>query len=189
MYLFFDTETTGLPRNYKAPLTNSSNWPRLVQHAWIITDEAGAELEKHEYIIKPEDFTIPYQATKLHGITTEQANTEGILLEIVLREFVSALNEAEVLVAHNFNFDSKILGAEFVRKKMKSPLFNKPHICTMKSTTNFCNIPGPYGYKWPTLTELHLKLFGTDFKEAHNAIVDVKACAKCFFQLKKLSVL
>ena len=27
MYLIFDTETTGLPKNFKAPITDTDNWP------------------------------------------------------------------------------------------------------------------------------------------------------------------
>ena len=39
MYLFFDTETTGLPRNWKAPVTHLNNWPRMIQIAWIACDD------------------------------------------------------------------------------------------------------------------------------------------------------
>ena len=92
MYLFFDTETTGLPRNYKAPLTDSRNWPRMVQIAYLIADETGDELERHDHIIKPEGFTIPNRASRLHGITTEKAINEGVLLEPILNEFAAAID-------------------------------------------------------------------------------------------------
>ena len=42
-------------------------------------------------------------------------------------------------------------------------------------STDFCAIQGPYGYKWPKLSELHFKLFRTHFEEAHNAAVDIAA--------------
>lgn len=188
MYLFFDTETTGLPKNHNAPLSDSRNWPRMVQIAWLLADEDGTEKYIRDYIIKPEGFVIPPQAVKIHGITTEKANEEGVQLESVLNEFALTINSAEMLVAHNFDFDVKIIGAEFIRKNISSRLFKKPFICTMKSTTNFCKIPGNYGYKWPTLTELYYTLFRSDFKEAHNALFDVKSLAKCFFELKRLNV-
>ncbi len=35
-YVFFDTETTGLPLNWKAPVTELENWPRLIQLAYIV---------------------------------------------------------------------------------------------------------------------------------------------------------
>ncbi len=53
MYLFFDTETTGLPRNYKAPVSDSNNWPRMVQIAWRLMDEKGGEIDSQDFIIKP----------------------------------------------------------------------------------------------------------------------------------------
>lgn len=59
----------------------------------------------------------------------------------------------------------------------------------MESSTDYCKLPGPYGYKWPSLSELHYKLFNHNFEEAHNANIDVKACAKCFFKLKSEGVL
>jgi DNA polymerase III epsilon subunit-like protein len=104
----------------------------------------------------------------------------------VLQDFQSLINQAEYLVAHNMSFDEKIVGAEFLRNRMPDGTSTKKKICTMQSTTNFCAIEGPYGYKWPKLSELHYKLFGTGFEEAHNAAVDINATAKCFWELKRL---
>ena len=56
----------------------------------------------------------------------------------------------------------------------------------MHGTTDFCKISGPYGYKWPKLSELHYKLFKKGFDEAHNAAVDINATAKCFWELKRI---
>ena len=103
-----------------------------------------------------------------------------------LQKFQSLINQAEVLVAHNMSFDEKIVGAELLRAGMYNSIPAKNKICTMQSTTNFCAIDGPYGYKWPKLSELHYKLFRTDYEEAHNASVDITATAKCFWELKRL---
>ena len=86
MHLFFDTETTGLPRDYRAPVSNSRNWPRLVQLAWLVTDDQGTEYKSLEYIIKPEGFAIPREASRIHGITTELARQRGADLGAVLAE-------------------------------------------------------------------------------------------------------
>ncbi len=88
-------------------------------------------------------------------------------------------------VAHNMSFDEMIIGAEFLRNKMVNSLDTRNKICTMHSTTNFCKLDGPYGYKWPKLSELHYKLFSTGFEEAHDASVDITATAKCFWELRK----
>jgi len=115
MYLFFDTETTGLPGNWKAPMTDLNNWPRLVQLAYLLFDNHGNKISSGDHIIKPDGFTIPNEASKIHGISTERANNDGIDLLTVLKDFQSLINQAEYLVAHNMNFDEKIVGAEFFK--------------------------------------------------------------------------
>lgn len=189
MYLIFDTETTGLPRNYNAPLSDLNNWPRLIQIAWLKYDSSGTLLSRRDYIIKPQGFTIPNDVAKVHGISTEKANNEGISLKTVLNEFSIAITQSKILVAHNMGFDEKIVGAEFLRETISSRLFQTTRICTMKSSTHFCGIPGLHGYKWPSLSELHFSLFNTVYKEAHNAAIDVTACARCFFELKKRGII
>ena len=185
MYLFFDTETTGLPKNWKAPVTDVDNWPRLVQLAYCFSDRDGNKLSGGDFIIKPAGFTIPAEAAKIHGITTERAEKEGIDLRGLLRDFQELIGLAEYIVAHNMSFDEKIIGAEFLRNGMPDALAAKKKICTMHSATEFCAIPGPRGYKWPKLTELHGKLFQTGFEEAHNAAADVAAMVKCFWEMKR----
>lgn len=189
MYLFFDTETTGLPLNWKAPVEDVNNWPRLVQIAWILYNENAEKILSRDYIIKPQNFTIPEDASRVHGITTERAMTQGVPLIDVLNEFSQTIDQTEYLIAHNMSFDEKITEAEFIREKISSNLFKIKKICTKDESTNFCKIPGNYGYKWPKLSELHIILFGKDFEEAHDALVDVTACAKCFFELKKRNII
>ena len=185
MYLFFDTETTGLPSNWKAPVTDLNNWPRLVQLAYLVYDTNGNKIKEEDIIIKPEGFTIPTDVSRIHGITTESALREGKSLSEVLNQFHLLISQAEFLVAHNMSFDEKIVGAEFLRLGMQNSIPAKKKICTMESSTNFCAISGPYGYKWPKLSELHYKLFETSFEEAHNAAADINATAKCFWAMRE----
>lgn len=189
MYLFFDTETTGLPKNWKAPVTDTNNWPRLVQLAYLVYDEAGVEIGAGDYLIKPEGFTISAEATRIHGISQERAQREGLPLEPVLTDFHQLIQQAQYLVAHNMSFDEKIIGAEFLRQGLPNLLPHKNKICTMQGSTDFCAIPGPYGYKWPKLSELYDRLFQAQFEEAHNAAVDIKATARCFWALRANNVL
>lgn len=184
-YLFFDTETTGLPKNWKAPVTDLNNWPRLVQLAYVVYDEMGNKLKAANHIIKPVGFTIPQESTKIHGITQEQALTEGEPLEDVLNSFLSVMKEGCILVAHNIAFDEKILGAEYLRTIKRNPLDGRPKICTMESTIHFCALPGNYGFKYPSMQDLHKKLFDCGFEDAHDAFVDVNAMVRCFFELRK----
>ena len=186
MYLFFDTETTGLPRSWKAPVSDLDNWPRLVQLAYLYYDANGNKISSGDLIVKPEGFTIPVDASRIHGITTERALKEGLSISSVLRNFNSLVEKSSFLVAHNMSFDEKVVGAEFLRNGMYNSIASKSKICTMERTTNFCGINGPYGYKWPKLSELHYKLFKTSFDDAHNAAVDITITAKCFWELKRL---
>lgn len=190
-YLFFDTETTGLPQNWSSPVTDLTNWPRLVQLAWVLYKD-GYEAEAKDYIVKPENFWIPEDSAKVHGITHEKAMQEGKNLAVILAEFKDLIEKSDFLIAHNMSFDEMIIGAEFLRKGMNNVLDNKNKICTKEISTNFCAIPSASGYKefkWPKLSELHIKLFGNDFAKAHNAYVDVVATAKCFWELKNRRII
>lgn len=189
MYLFFDTETTGLPQNWKAPITDLDNWPRMIQLAYLLADADGNKITGGDFIIKPVGFTIPEDAAKIHGISTERALKEGRDLAAVLLDFQAAVGRAEHLIAHNMSFDEKIVGAEFLRNGMPNTLPAKTRICTMHSSTNYCALPGPYGFKWPKLMELHRKLFQKGFEEAHNAAADISATARCFWELKRLGII
>lgn len=189
MYLFFDTETTGLPKSWKAPVSDIDNWPRLVQIAWLFFDKEGNQITSGDFIVRPEGFVIPADSSSIHGISTERALMEGLPLREVLQKFQEAISPAEFLVAHNISFDEKIVGAEFLRLGSVNILEQKLKICTMEKATNFCAIEGPYGYKWPKLSELHQKLFGKDFPEAHDAAVDIRATATCFWEMKRRGIL
>ena len=89
MYLIFDTETTGLPKNWNAPITDSDNWPRAIQIAWQLHDSMGKVLEHQDYLIKPDGFDIPYDAERIHGISTELAQRDGIALQEVCLLYTS----------------------------------------------------------------------------------------------------
>lgn len=188
MMLFFDTETTGLPKNCYAPVTQTNNWPRMVQLAWLQYDNQQNLISESDHIIKPNGYTIPSEASVIHGITTDFALRKGSELSSVLSEFSTIVNGSNLLIAHNMDFDEKVIGAEYVRIGLKSSLFDTQRLCTMKTTTDLCRIPGNYGYKWPKLSELHRFLFGSDFEDSHDASIDVKICAKCFFELVKRGI-
>jgi DNA polymerase-3 subunit alpha len=190
MYLIFDTETTGLPRDYNTPMSEVDNWPRLVQIAWQLHDGKGNLLSNHNYIIRPEGFTIPYNAEKVHGISTNRALAEGHDLKQILGIFEGDVRQANFLVGHNIEFDINVVGSEYHRAKATMPL-TAPQLDTKDLSTEFCALPGGRGgkFKWPTLTELHQRLFGKGFGDAHDAAYDVDATARCFFGLITQGVL
>lgn len=186
--LFFDSETTGLPKNWKAPVEQLDNWPRLVQIAWQVYDSNGDLLEEHEYIIKPIGFTIPSEASDVHKITTEKALETGEDLLTILNIFSSSVKGCGLLVAHNYSYDYNIMGSELLRNGLENSLKDKEHLCTMKASTEFCKIPGPHGYKWPKLEELYDILFRESFN-AHDALDDIRATARSFWALQRMNIL
>jgi DNA polymerase III subunit epsilon len=188
MYLFFDTETTGLPQNWKAPASDLNNWPRLVELAWLLCDEEGNDIEGKSAIVRPDGFQIPAEAAAVHGISTPRALAEGVELEPLLKDFARAVEVSRVLVAHNVSFDEKIMGAELLRTGLRTGFDERERYCTMKTSTELCAIPSRYGFKWPTLSELHQRLFGAIPDGAHAAGTDVEVCARCFFEMKRRGI-
>jgi|TARA_R110002020_G_scaffold103640_2_gene242815 DNA polymerase-3 subunit alpha len=191
MYLIFDTETTGLPRNWNAPLTDSDNWPRCIQIAWQLHDAMGNVIEHEDYLIQPDGFNIPFDAEKIHGISTELAQQDGIPLAEMLQKFSAVLEKTKFIVGQNVGFDLNIMGAEFLRLNQENILPNFPVLDTCTETTaQLCQIPGGRGgkFKLPTLSELHEFLFNERFAEAHNATADVEATTRCFLELVRRQI-
>jgi DNA polymerase III epsilon subunit-like protein len=190
MYLFFDTETTGLPKKWDAPLKDLNNWPRLVQLAWLEFDKDGNQISSGDYIVKPSGFEIPEEAARIHKITTQDAINKGYKLKDVLNVFNSIVTKSTYLVAHNIAFDEKILGAEFLREYVKTDFNEKKQVCTMESTVDFMKLPAAKGgYRFPGLSDLYRKIFGEGFSESHNAFADIQATAKIFWELEKQGVI
>lgn len=191
-YLFFDTETNGLPRNYQAPISATDNWPRLIQIGWIVTDADGNELQAADHLVYPDGFTIPSDVERLTGISYSRARADGEDLKQVLTAFMQQFDAVKHVVGHNIDFDLHIVGSELYRKGLSTTtILSKPSICTMRSTIDFCKIP-PFTYgswKFPKLQELYKKLFGTQFDQAHNAMNDIRATKQCFFELKKHGII
>jgi len=191
MYIIFDTETTGLPKRWDAPITDTDNWPRCIQIAWQLHDEMGNLVEHQDYLIKPDGFNIPFDSEKIHGISTELATEEGVPLQDVLVKFNEALSKAKFVVGQNIGFDINIMGCEFYRYSVDSPMASMPILDTCTEVTaDLLKLPGGRGgrFKLPNLTELHSYLFGVPFAEAHNATADVEATTRCFFELVRREV-
>ena len=191
MFLVFDTETTGLPKKWNAPVSDSNNWPRCIQLAWQLHDAKGDLISNHSYLIKPENFTIPFEAEKIHGISTDLALETGKNLTEVLELFIKDYNKSGFLVGHNVKFDINIIGAELFRVGHPIDITKKDVLDTCSElTAQVTKLPGGRGgkYKYPTLIEIYSILFQEKFNEAHNASADVEATSRVFFELVRKSV-
>ncbi len=191
MYLIFDTETTGLPKRWGAPISDTDNWPRCIQIAWQLHDDMGNLIEHQDYLVQPDGFNIPYDAERIHGISTELAQQQGIALQEMLEKFNHALSKTKFIVGQNVGFDINILGCEFYRLGIESPMTQMPVLDTCTEVTaELIKLPGGRGgkFKLPTLTELHQFLFNQPFAEAHNATADVEATTRCFLELIRTEI-
>jgi len=203
MYIFYDTETSGLA-NHRQPAHHPSQ-PYIVQMGAIMTDDKLVEVARLNCIVRPEGWEIAPSVTETHGISVEEAKAQGIKLpacdihgitqqmamekglpiSIAMGLFNEMCGMADVAVAHNVDFDKKMIEAEYHRLNW-GYFYPDTSVCTMKSTTDLCKLPGKYSsYKWPKLEELHEFLFGHKFEDAHDAMVDIEATIRCFKELKK----
>jgi len=180
--LFFDTETTG-KADFRLP-PDAKCQPRIVQLAALLTTFDGQEMASLNVIIKPDGFTIPKEASDIHGITTELALGYGVEEISALRVFDQMLMRAQTAVAHNFQFDHLVLSR---RSIIRNRALDYRAFCTMRAMTPICKLPNTSGYsdyKRPKLQEAYKHCYGVEFDGAHDAMADVRACAKVYFWLQ-----
>lgn len=186
--IIFDTETNGKPKSYGKKMTDLWNWPRVIELAWRgVTIETREVWADHSFLIKPHGWKIPVEQFWIdHGFSTEKNELSGATMPSVLGLFSLHAKNADVIVAHNMDFDHPVLGAEMIRYKVTTGK-SLIKICTMKSGTDFCKLPGGRNgeYKWPKLEELYKALFGKSFTGAHAAGNDMDATMECFFEMVK----
>ena len=195
--LVFDTETTGLPADQNAPLTDSAKWPYIIQLSFMVFDTESKEILEYSDSIICLDTSVHISpgSIAIHQITAERSQREGIPIQYALANLAEHMSDADVIVGHNIIFDKRMLMVELHRNKMKNCLYKNgtviPEYCTMKRTTALCKLPSINkttgevytNYKYPTLTELHTYLFTTKPRGAHNAIADVMICLRCYVML------
>lgn len=176
MYLLFDTETTGLLHED----------PHIVQLAALLANAQYETIGEVNLLIKPDGWVVPEELVKVHGISTERAARYGVPIAAALSVFDGMERQAQVLVAHNINFDHAIINLEY-RRLGWMRWRGKRRFCTMLESEGLVAIPSPfrYGYKWPTLIEAHEKFFGEGFANAHNARADLQACLRVFKHLQE----
>lgn len=186
MYIIFDTETNGKPKDFNAKMSNVDNWPRITQLGYQVYNNKKELIKEVQHLVIPDGWEIPKEKFFIdNNMSTDRCLKYGKPIKEVLTEFINDLESCIYLVAHNIQFDYNVVGAELIRLGLKSK--NKPQkVCTMLNSMDVLKIPNTHRYsqyKWPNLTELHKYFFGTGFDGAHDAMDDVRATAKCYFKL------
>lgn len=181
--LFIDTEASGLPKKWELPYSAKDNWPFCVQVSWIIYTKDGQKVKQEDHFIKENDFTITKSATKIHGITQSFLLENGKSRKEVINLLSMDIAKFQPLITGHFmQFDYHMLGADFYRTGIENPVKKEMTFCTMLATTHLVKNPG---LKFFRLGELYQSLFNTALHDQHNALVDAKATADCFFELVK----
>ena len=191
--LLFDTDTTGLPTERNASITDTTKWPHIVQLSYIYYDtEEKTTIDCRDCIIKiPTNVVITPESIAIHKITPEDCDEFGVPIKEILKSFNTCLQECDIVVGHNISFDKRLVMVESIRNNMKQYFTvageRKNEYCTMKHGVNLCKIPvtskeGEVYFKYPRLIELHQHLFHSDseIKGLHNAMTDVLVCLRCY---------
>jgi DNA polymerase III epsilon subunit-like protein len=211
-FLVFDVETSGLLPN-KRGTANSlpiTAYPYILQLSFAIYDLTEKKIIRQydSYVDIPDDIRISEFVTNLTGITNEICKEKGKPIVEVLEQLYEAYMFCEGIVAHNLDFDEKMVMVELERNRPsimeKAPycfmifntMYEKVHgidrYCTMKKGTEICNILVESKYpgrapskKWPKLIELYGILFdGTTVEGLHNSMIDVLTCLRCYLKMR-----
>jgi DNA polymerase III epsilon subunit-like protein len=204
--LIVDTETTGLSKAKMITEKTLHLWPHIVQFSYVIYNkETNTLLKTVDHIVKvPDSIVISEENSNIHGITDTISKTSGQNIESVLSEFMEDYNNADIVVAHNMEFDFNIIKVEFMRQiyNDKNSISEKEELtqqlnclkaskklcCTMQESVELCNIKaltktGKEYVKFPSLSELHKRLFSVVPKKLHNSLNDVLICLRCFYKM------
>jgi len=190
--LVFDTETTGLPEKRNTSILETEKWPYIVQISWVVYDTEDESYEMEDHIIDC-GVDIPQESVNIHGISKKISERKGENLWEVMNKFDSALRNCEMVIGHNISFDKRVYMVEAIRNRRKQYFtrngVRKPEYCTMKKSKKFCNImkensKGETYLKYPSLSELHDKLFGFIPKGTHDSMADVLITLRCFAMLE-----
>ena len=215
----FDTESTGFP-DYKNP-SYLKHQPHLVQLAALLVDDSkgtdGEIIKTMDVLVKPDGWEIDQGAIDTHGITMERALDEGIPERDALEEFMGMWVTSDLRIAHNESFDARIIRivqyhcwehtiipkeprdevifTDTTHQMMVDDWHNNKGYCTMRKSTNICNLPPTAKMqksprfrnkkKAPTLMEAYVHFYGEEFEGAHDGFADARACFKVYQAIKR----
>lgn len=194
LILFFDTETTGLP-DFKAP-SDAEHQPHIVQlAASLVEEDTRRSVASIDLIVQPDCWTIPDDVAAIHGITTERALAQGVPEGFAVEALLRLWHLCERRVAHNEQFDARILRIGFKRhadETLADEWKAGAAECTARMATPICNLPPTAKMvaanlnkpKTPNLGEAYRHFFGEDFADAHSARADVNACIAVYFAVQ-----
>jgi DNA polymerase III epsilon subunit-like protein len=133
-YVVFDVETTGLAPKYIPESANdleTGDYPYIVSIAWLVLSEDCQLIRSEHHLVRP-PVSIPFEATRIHGITDDRAQSEGKALKPILERLAIDLAAAGKCVAHNLMFDKTVVAAERIRWALPDPFHGIVGLDTMR---------------------------------------------------------
>jgi DNA polymerase III epsilon subunit-like protein len=158
LYLVFDVETNGLLPKGNVPL---DQYPHVLQLSFALYNmNLNKVVSQYDSYIKVDSSVLISEfISNLTGITHELCQEKGRPMLEALRQFHAAYLLCDVLIAHNLEFDKKMIMVEMERNRglltKKAPecfvLFNAMYesvhgidqYCTMQKSIALCNLPMP----------------------------------------------
>jgi len=193
-YLFFDTETTGIP-DYKLDITDDKQ-PRLLRLAAIMTDDKGRILDYMDSLIRitwgeVNESEVSEDGKKtafaVNGITNKMLQEDGLPIESILTAFRFMQDQCHEKIAYGYRFDGFVAKGEYARNNM-DPGKEIERYCLMKAVSKLgkskkIDLPhtkSPF-YK---LTDAYEAIFKKPLEGAHTPFADAMACKEIYFELK-----
>lgn len=193
--MIFDFETTGMIDRNLPP--EAPEQPDIVQMAMVLCEGVGegdfAVRRGLSFIVRPPFKTIHPKARAVHKIGPEEIDRFEVPLGLALDQFADMVGRADVLVAFNLPFDAMVARTAWHRSgrgDLRELLVGKRALCAMRAATPLCKIPNPRGrhredWKWPSLSEATEFFFGERLVKAHDALADVTATARIFYEIER----
>lgn len=195
LIVVYDTETTGCVRG--TDYTNP-NMPFLASIAAVLYDDKAHRIVASiNSMVQPDGWTMPEEAGKVNGLTNEVLQQLGVPAPALLPTCVALLFKADLRVAHNVDFDSKVIAAALWRHiiredseetahKTIEKWFALPSYCTMRESESIVKALNKRGQlKYPKLTEAYKFFFDRELDRAHSANADTVAALEIYLALKK----
>lgn len=188
IYAVIDTETSGLP-DYKLPAEHPSQ-PYVAEFGmWLLDSNLEIETKYHAYI-KPEGWVMEDGASKINGLKTDFLMEKGIPIAEVLDVYEDTIKGGRIIVAHNAQFDCKMMRGAFRRLNRPDLFEQTPNLCTMRALTDVCKIPpagNRGGYKFPKLSEACV-FFGLTEYGDHSVGNDINAVVLLMREMRKRGI-
>lgn len=179
--LFVDTETSGLPTDWRQPYAVAGNWPHIAQLAWVVYTRDGRRVKTENHYLQIPAGVMSRASQRIHGLTPEFLQEHGEAAAPVMQLLHDdLLRYHPLVVGHFMELDFHMIGAGFYRVGLPNPLGELPTFCTMTTTARFVRHTRQ---RYLPLGELYQRLFGRPLRRQHNAAVDAEATADCFFEL------